>query len=140
MDMFNNPEETQNLVSKIIIALQKKLVEERKVVAIAIATEKRQRDLINTLIIETLKQNLIDQANLVETLKRNYIDQTRLVQILKQNLINLEKEISRFQAIYDGFNDEEDDPPPCGGIAPSPRPKTPPPGFDINDTSVVPDQ
>ncbi len=126
MDMFNNPEETQNLVSKIIIALQKKLVEERKVVAIAIATEKRQRDLINTLIIETLK--------------RNYIDQTRLVQILKQNLINLEKEISRFQAIYDGFNDEEDDPPPCGGIAPSPRPKTPPPGFDINDTSVVPDQ
>ncbi len=53
--MVNNPEEGKKLLGEVIVALQNEVVEQRQVVAKAIAIQNEQAKLV-----ETLKQNLVD--------------------------------------------------------------------------------
>ncbi len=53
--MVNNPEEGKKLLGEVIVALQNEVIEQRQVVAKAIAIQNEQAKLV-----ETLKQNLVD--------------------------------------------------------------------------------
>ena len=53
--MVNNPEEGKKLLGEVIVAWQSEVVEQRQVLAKAIAIQNEQAKLV-----ETLKQNLVD--------------------------------------------------------------------------------
>ncbi len=65
--MVNNPEEDKKLLSEVIIALQKELIEQRQAVAKAIDIQNEQAKLVGTL-----KQNLIDLEKKIERFQAMY--------------------------------------------------------------------
>ncbi len=65
--MVNNPSEDKKLLSEVIIALQKELVEQRQAVAKAIDIQNEQAKLVGTL-----KQNLIDLEKKIERFQAMY--------------------------------------------------------------------
>ncbi len=65
--MVNNPSEDKKLLSEVIIALQKELIEQRQAVAKAIDIQNEQAKLVGTL-----KQNLIDLEKKIERFQAMY--------------------------------------------------------------------
>ncbi len=65
--MVNNPSEDKKLLSEVIIALQKELIEQRQAVAKAIDIQNEQAKLVGTL-----KQNLIDLEKKIEKFQAIY--------------------------------------------------------------------
>ncbi len=65
--MVNNPSEDKKLLSEVIIALQKELIEQRQAVAKAIDIQNEQGKLVGTL-----KQNLIDLEKKIERFQAMY--------------------------------------------------------------------
>ncbi|MGF1485807.1 MAG: hypothetical protein ACFBSE_01700 [Prochloraceae cyanobacterium] len=153
--MDSNPEEAKKFLLEHIIGLQKELQYKHKELTKAIAIQKliasgllfpdyepNDVKLARRAQIESIENIDIKQENTTKnTIENRLQEQTNLIESLKQNILDLEKRLPRLQYLYEQFkNLGNDDRPPSGGIAPSPRPKHPSPNPKSDSAAVFPEE